>query len=68
MNEALKTVEHLINFSHQEVNRLKSLPGMSDKAYDALRIASIQLIDVGRNVSLARGWNLTVENDNEKTL
>jgi hypothetical protein len=41
---------------------------MSDKAYDALRIASIQLIDVGRNVSLARGWNLTVENDNEKTL
>jgi len=57
MNEALKTVEAMIVALRQEVNRIVNDSKMTEKSFELLRKANLQLIDATDSISEARAWN-----------
>ncbi len=57
MNEALKTLENLLELVYNELNRATNDPDLNDKAFRALKEAKIDAIDLKRKIEVARGWN-----------
>ena len=57
MNEALKTVEAMIVALRQEVNRIANDSKMTERSFELLRKANLQLIDATDSIRDARGWN-----------
>ena len=59
MNEALKTLETMVDLIYSETSRLAMDGNLDDKAYLILREAAVDAINLRQKILDARGWNIT---------
>ena len=61
MNEALKTLETMVDLIYSETSRIAMDGNLDDEAYLLLREAAVDAINLKRKIRDARGWNITAD-------
>jgi len=58
MNEALRTLEGLMELVHQEIKRVSNDRMVDEKSYALLREAGNDALTLKRKIADARAWNI----------
>jgi len=57
MNEALKTIEALVELTYTELKRASNDRSINDKSFKLIKEAAVDAINLKRKIEEARLWN-----------
>lgn len=56
MNDSLKVIERMVDFLYSELKNTTNDATITGKAYDLLREATVDCINLKDKINTARGW------------
>jgi len=58
MNDALKTLEAVVEMLYQELKRVTNDRNVSNKTFELVKSAKVDAINLKAKIQDARGWNI----------